>query len=212
MSTDLAVRFRPALLGLAALRAVLGVVAVPLAPVLYGDHVALLVLLRPSKEVLLLAGFAARDEGENLAVIVAAAVPLMVFAVWLFYALGRSYRRELDDADLPGIAGRLLPPTRVRHLRDALNDRKWSLVFLGRLAMLPSTLVAAAAGSAGLDVRTFLLADTIGALASMVMIIGAGWALGAAYEDAGPWLTGIGALALLGVLVVFGRHLTRSRR
>ena len=212
MSTDRAVRFRPALVGLAVLRTVLGLVAVPLAPLLYEDHLAVLVLLRPAKEVLLLAGFAARERDVNLGVVVLAALPLMVFAVWLFYALARAYRREIADADLPGLAGRVLPAKRIKRLHEALADRGWPLVFLGRLAMLPSTLVAAAAGSAGLNVRTFVLADSAGAAVSLAMVIGAGWALGQAYEDAGPWLTGLGALALFGGLVVFGRHLTGGHR
>src|SRR5688572_7570642 len=126
---------RAILLGLAALRGVLAIAAIPLAPALYQDHVALLVLLRPAKEVFLFAGYKAAEHEVNLGVVVLAALPLLVLAVWIFYFLGRAHRDELADADLPGIAGRVLPRTRIQSLRDAVSDRGWPLVFIGRLAI-----------------------------------------------------------------------------
>ena len=48
---------RLVLLGLALVRIALGMLAVALAPALFEDHFVLLVLLRPTKDVLLAAGF-----------------------------------------------------------------------------------------------------------------------------------------------------------
>ena len=58
-----------------------------------------------------------------------------------------------------------------------------------------------------MDRRTFFVADLAGALASLVLVIGAGYLLGAAYERAGTWLTGLGIVALVGIAVLFGRRL-----
>lgn len=203
---------RPVLLGLAALRGVLAIVAIPLAPILWDEHLAVLVLLRPTKEVFLFAGYEVLEGRVALLAVLAAAVPLLLLAVWGFYWLGRAYADDLGRADLPGIAGRLLPRERINKLRDVVADRGWPLVFLGRLAMMPSTLVAAAAGSAGVPLRTFLLADGAGAAVSTGTMLLAGYALGEAYEDAGPWFTVVGAAALLGVLAILGKRLSDGGR
>lgn len=199
---------RAVLLGLAALRGVLAVAAIPLAPALYEDHVAVLVLLRPTKEVFLFAGYEAAEHEVSFAVVVLAAIPLLVLAVWIFYFLGRSYRDDLAEADLPGVAGRLLPRKRIQSLCDAVQERGWPLVFIGRLAVMPSTLVAAAAGSADIPVKTFLAADAAGSLVSMAMMLAAGYFLGEARDAAGPWFTVLGAAALLGLMFLLGRRVS----
>lgn len=190
----------------------LAVLAIPLAPALYDDHVAVLVLLRPTKEVFLLAGYLIGEGDLNLVVTVFAAVPLMLLAVWVFYLLGRAFGDDLGTTDLPGLAGRLLPRSRVRTMRWAVADQGWPLVFLGRLAVMPSTLVAAAAGASAVPDRTFFLADAAGAALSMSAMLAAGWALGETRETAGPWFTVAGAIALLGILVLLGRRLTGGAR
>jgi membrane protein DedA with SNARE-associated domain len=203
---------RVPLLVLAGLRGALAVVAIPLAPILWEDHLAVLVLLRPTKEVLLFAGYALRHHDISLGVVVVASLPLLVLGVWVFYFLGRAYADDLDDADLPGIAGRLLPRDRIQRLRDAVGDRGWPLVFLGRLASMPSTLVAAAAGAAEVPSRTFLLADLAGSLVSLGAMIGAGYVLGEARDEAGPWFTVVGAVAVLAVLTLVGQRLSGGGR
>jgi membrane protein DedA with SNARE-associated domain len=203
---------RQVLLVLAVVRGVLAVVAIPLAPALYRHHPAVLVLLRPSKEVLLFAGYMIRDGKLSLWVAVVAALPLLVFAAWVFFGLGREYREDLQAADLPGIAGRVLPRERIQKLCEAINDRGWPLVLVGRIAIMPSTLVAAAAGAAEVELRTFALADAAGSAISLAMTIGAGFLLGEARESAGPWLTVVGAIAFLGLATVLGRSITGGGR
>jgi membrane protein DedA with SNARE-associated domain len=84
------------------------------------------------------------------------------------------------------------------------------VVFLGRLAAFPSSLMAAAAGSSGVSWRAFVIADTAGAITSLVVALGLGFALGEAYEDAGPWLTALGVAVLAGLVVLVGRALVRG--
>ena len=217
MLTDLPIALdtqneRRVLLGLAAARGVLAIAAIPLAPALYEEHVAVLVLLRPSKEVFLYAGYKAAQHELNLAVVVPAAIPLLVLAVWVFYFLGRTYRDELQEADLPGIAGRLLPRTRIQSLCEAVSERGWPLVFMGRMAIMPSTLVAAAAGTADVPVPRFLAADAAGAMVSMTLMLAAGYFLGEARDAAGPWFTVLGAAALLGLMFLLGRRVSGGGR
>lgn len=201
-------RHRRLLLGLAAVRAGIAVLAVPLAPLLYrSGNVELLVLLRPSKEVLLLAGFAASRGDASLPLVAVAALPLLLGAVWLLFALGRVYADEIDDEDRRGPAARLLPPKRIRALMDAVCARGETLVLLGRVAAFPSTFVGAAAGAAEMPTRRFLVADAAGAVVSMAALLGIGYVLEDAYDAAGPWLTGAGILVLLAAAVVLGRAL-----
>jgi LPXTG-motif cell wall-anchored protein len=164
--------YRLLLLGAAAGRVVLGIVAIPLVPVLYRDHFGWLVLLRPTKEL----------------------------------------RDELRRADLPGVAGRLLPPDRIERLSHALERDGMRLVFFGRLAIFPSTVMAAAAGASAVPPRRFIVADGLGALVALGEVLLAGYLLGEAYERAGPWLTLAGASALLVLLFFFGRRLRRDSR
>lgn len=200
---------RTTFLVLAAARGVLSVVAVLVAPVLYRDHANVLVLLRPTKEVFLFAGFLVRAGDASLPAVVIAALPMLLVGVWIFYGLGRAYADELDD-DLPGIAGRLLPRQRIEHLRDVLDERGMKVVFLGRLAAFPSTLMAAAAGSAGVPLKQFLLADGAGAVVSLAALLAVGYALGETYDEAGPFVTAAGVAVLAVIVVVVGRALTRS--
>ncbi len=199
-----------ALLGFAALRAVLGVVAIPLAPFLYEDHFLVLVLLRPAKEVFLAGGFLARQGDVDLVWLVLAAIPLSIFGVWHFYLLGRAYSGEIESRTVSGLAARLLTPERIEKLERALERKGTKLVFLGRLAVLSSAAVAAAAGAAKMSPRRFFSWDLGGGLLSIAYTVAAGWFLGAAYEQAGPWITAAGVAALLGFAFVLGRTLQRE--
>jgi membrane protein DedA with SNARE-associated domain len=210
LHTPEVLRSRGFILSLAVVRAVLEVAAIPLAPALYRDHVAVLTLLRPTKEVFLFGGFQVREGNAWLPVLVLAAIPLLLGGVWIFYLLGRAYRDDLEEADLPGIAGRVLPKKRIDHLRALLDERGPRIVFFGRLAAFPSTLMAAAAGACGVSFREFVVADAAGAILSMLALFGIGYGLGEAYDEAGPWVTGAGALVLAVLLVVLGRALLRS--
>lgn len=210
MAESVAVRWRAPLLWLAGARVALSLVAIPLAPFLYREHFVVLVLLRPTKEVLLAGGFFIRDGRVSLPLLLVAAVPLLIFGVWHFFFLGRGYAKEIKACSLPGPADRLLPAKRINALQKVLRKRGEKLVFVGRLAVFPSSLVAAAAGSSRMKTRPFLLADGLGGLASVVEVVGAGYLLGQAYESAGRWITVAGVVALGVLLYLGGRYLKRA--
>jgi membrane protein DedA with SNARE-associated domain len=202
---------RTVLLAAAGVRALVGIIAIPLAPVLYREHFVALVLLRPTKEVLLAGGFLVRQGDVSLPPVLLAAVPLAVFGVWLFFWLGRAYADELQDGgDLPAWGRRVLPPERVKALCKILDRRGHNVVILGRLAAFPSALLAAAAGASGMSPRTFVLADSAGAALSMAESLAAGYLLGEAYKRAGVWITVVGVVVLIVVVVLMGRWLRRE--
>lgn len=189
----------------------LAVVAMALAPWLYREHAAALVLLRPTKEVFLFAGFVLSEGRSSLLAVVSAALPLLLGGVWVFFGLGRAYRDELGTSDLPGLAGRLLPAHRIERLQEALEDRGTKIVFLGRLAAFPSALTAAAAGASEMPWRRFVVADTLGALLSLAVLLGAGLGLQETYESAGIWVTVAGVVVLAVGVVLLGRSLGSPR-
>jgi membrane protein DedA with SNARE-associated domain len=201
---------RKALLAFALLRAFLGVAAIPLAPFLFEDHFLVLVLLRPAKEVFLAGGFLARGGDVNLVMLVLAAIPLSIFGVWHFFLLGRAYADEINSERLSGVAARVLTPSRIGKFERSLEKRGPKLIFLGRLAVLSSAAVAAAAGAANMEPRKFFPWDLAGGLLSIAYTVAAGWFLGEAYEQAGPWITVGGVAALIGFGFVLGRTLQRE--
>jgi membrane protein DedA with SNARE-associated domain len=202
---------RIALLAAAALRGGLSLLAIPLAPALYREHFLGLILLRPTKEVLLASGFQIRLGHLNVLEVYLAALPIGLLGTWIFYWLGREFSEEIKNCDeLPGIAGRLLPAKRIQQSCRLLEHKGTKIVFLGRLAVFPSSLMAAAAGASEMDQRPFLLADGLGCLAAITEVVVAGFVLGEAYERAGVWLTVVGSMIAIGLLVAFGRWLKQD--
>jgi membrane-associated protein len=203
---------RRVLLALAVVRIVIGIAAIPLAPFLYEHHFMVLVLMRPTKEVLLAAGFLIRLEKVWWVPVIAAAVPLAIFGVWQFYYLGRQYAAEIRSGKMHWILEKVLRPKRVQPMQRLLKRKGMKLVVLGRLAVFPSSAVALAAGSGDIPSRKFLPADAIGGLLSIVEVVGAGFVLGEAYERAGPWITVAGAAALAVVAFIIARGLRRDAK
>lgn len=207
---------RRILVGLAALRGGLAIAAIPAAPFLYDGHFLWLVLMRPTKEVFLFGAFIARqsDQMSLLFKVAIAGLPLSVLGVWLFYYLGRMYSKEIRKGNLPGITGKILPAKRIQTLAEVLKHKGAKLVFLGRLAAFPSTVVAATAGSSGMKSRQFLPADGLGALASMAEVMAIGYVLGRFFDPEDPvvsWtVTGAGILAAFGLMFLLGRYLKKE--
>ena len=195
------------LLALAGLRTLLAIVAIPLAPVLYEDHFVWLVFLRPTKEIFLAGGFLARQGEVSIAMIFLAGIPLSIFGAWLLYLLGKGYSKEIHSENMPAFAARFLTPERIKKFERALDKKGPKLIFLGRLAVLSSATVAAAAGAANLEPRKFFPWDGLGGLVSIAYTVAAGWFLGEAYEKAGPWISVAGVIALAGFAVILGRSL-----
>jgi membrane-associated protein len=188
--------------------------AIPLAaiaaiPFLLVNNITLLVLLRPQKEFLLVGGGQSRFLGEpELLPLFLAFLPLGLLTVPAFFVVGRAYRGALEVGNGPGWLHRAIPPKQLRLAQQVLARRGPSIAFLGRIAALPPTVLAAAAGLSDVDWRRYLLADAVGAVVAVSATLAAGFALGRAYEDGGPWITGIG-VALFFVLILLLTHWIR---
>lgn len=209
---SLARRWKRPLLWLAVARYLIPIIAIPFAPALIPDRMVLLTLVRPGKEVLLAAGgiYRTNANGEpDLLLLFLAFLPLMVGGVWVFFALGRAWQRELAADEGPQWLERLVPNDVLHQLQRLLEARGPMLAFLGRIAALPPTIMAAAAGTSNVDSRWYLIADFVGAIASFAITVGAGWALGEAYDRGGIWFTVIGVVLLV---VIIGWATTWLRR
>jgi len=185
----------------AVLRYAIPLAAVPLIPFLLTRNITLLVLLRPQKEFLLLGAGQSRYLGEpDLIMLFAAYLPLSVLPIAAFYVVGRRYRHVIGTDDAPRWLTRILPPKQL-DLGVRIMARRGPLIaILGRLAALPPTILAAAAGLAGTPMRRFLVADAFGALTAFVLVVTVGWVLGSAYADGAVWLTAAGIALFIGML------------
>lgn len=200
------VRTKRALLWLAAGRLGLAFVALPLIPVLYRHEFVLLVLMRPSMAILLAGAILARQGYVSLAAMLAAALPLQLLAVWLYFLLGDAWHNEIkSDKHLPFVTARLLQPRQIQRLRQTLRAHGPRLVFLARFAIFPVGLLAATAGASDMSPREFFLADGAGLVAVVGIVVGIGYGLDVSRQEVGPWLllVGLGGLVALSGLLTW---------
>lgn len=175
--------------------------AIPLIPFLIIDDISLLVLLRPQKEFLLVGGGQSRYLGEpGVVPLFLAYLPLGIIAVAAFFLVGRAYRSALQEGGGPAWLSKAIPPKQLDLALRVLKRRGPAIAILGRMAAMPPTVLGAAAGLSDVDAKRYLLADLTGALLSFALTVGAGFALGRAYEDGGVWLT-VAGVALFGAML-----------
>lgn len=193
--------------GVAVARYVVPLAVIPAIPFLIArGELALLVLLRPQKEFLLLsAAQLARTGAPSVPLLLAAYVPFMVVAVWAFFVVGRIFRPALDAGEAPRWLTRILPAQQLELGRKVLARRGPLIAVMGRLAALPPTIMAAAAGASDVDGRRYLAADLVGAFGSFALMVGAGLVLGEAYEDYGIWITVAGVVVLVALIALITR-------
>ena len=193
--------------GIAVARYVVPLAVIPAIPFLIArGELALLVLLRPQKEFLLLsAAQLARTGAPSIPLLLAAYVPFMVVAVWAFFVVGRIFRPALDAGEAPRWLTRILPAQQLELGRKVLARRGPLIAVMGRLAALPPTIMAAAAGASDVDGRRYLAADLVGAFGSFALMVGAGLVLGEAYEDYGIWITVAGVVVLVALIALITR-------
>jgi membrane protein DedA with SNARE-associated domain len=205
------VRTKKGLLWLAGIRVGLALVALPLAPFLYRHHFVVLVLLRPSMGVLLAGAILARQGHISLGAMLAAAIPLQLIAVWLYFLLGDAWQEEIEaDDKLPFLTARLLQPEQTRHLRQTLRDKGPRLVVLARFAIFPVGLLAAAAGASDMAPREFFPADGAGLVCAAGLVVGVGYGLGVSRQELSPWLLAIGVCGLVALSGLLTWHIWRG--
>jgi membrane protein DedA with SNARE-associated domain len=192
---------------LAVIRYLIPLAAIPLIPVLIRDRLPLLVLLRPTKEFLLLGGGRPQFEGEPalLLVLFVMYAPLMLVLVAPFFVVGRAYRSALASGTGPAWLHRAIPPEQLAIARRVLTRRGPAIAVLGRIAAIPPTILAAAAGTSTVSAWRYLAADAVGGVVAFAITVGAGYSLGQAYARGGVWLTGLGLALFVGLVTLLTR-------
>lgn len=199
------------LLGAAWLRVTAGLLAFPLAPFLYERHFLVLVLLRPTNLVIFLGGALTKQNQVQWWQIAAAAIPLQILIVWLYYVLGKAWADEIrSDSKLPLYSSRLIPADRIRRLKRVLRKKGQLFIFVSRFALFPTGLLGAAAGSSNLDARRFFTADAAGAVASSGAALTIGYLLGNAAFRGRGWVIAAGVAGLLSLSQLLAMYLERE--
>ena len=184
--------------------------AVPLIPFLIRDNITLLVLLRPQKEFVLVGGGQTRYLGDpGVLPLLLAYLPLGILAVTAFFVVGRAYRTALREQAGPAWLHRAIPPRQLELAQRVLARRGPIIAVIGRIAAMPPTVLAAAAGTSDVSPRRYLIADALGGLIGFGIAAGVGLALGRAYEEGGVWLTVVGValfVAMIGLITWWIRH------
>ncbi|MFP4311475.1 MAG: DedA family protein [Nitriliruptoraceae bacterium] len=196
--------WRRVALAVVVLRFAIPLAAVPAIPFLLRDHITWLVLVRPQKEFLLVGGGQTRYLGEpGVLPLLLAYLPLGVLAVSAFFVVGRAYRTALRDQTGPAWLHRSVPPQQLELAQRVLARRGPAIAVIGRIAAMPPTVLAAAAGTSAVSPRRYLVADAVGSVLGFALAVGVGLALGRAYEEGGVWLTAIGVVlftAMIGLV------------
>ena len=181
---------------------------------LVGTHPVLGELLNGSTESIIAAAAFARVGHGTLVVVLLAAVPgLMKFDVIYWFA-GRLWGERLIL---------LLSGKRNRGAKYMNRVQRWGrkftwpAVLVSQFLPIPTAIIYAVAGWAGMRLVTFLILDAIGSLAWAGMLAGLGWELGhhavvvaQKISHYGLWIT----IALVVVIVFFQvrsqRHMIRT--
>jgi len=166
----------------------------------------------PSELVLPLAGFMVEQGALNPVVAIVAATLGSLMGAVVLYEAGRYGGRPLVLR-----YGRILKVDDERLDRaDAWMDRHGTkVVLVARMIPLARSIVSVPAGTTRMGRTRFLAYSALGSLIWNTALIGAGWALGATYEQASDWvgtLTVVAAAALVVGLLALWWRTQRIRR
>lgn len=174
----------------------------------------------PSELVLPLAGYRASQGDLSLVVALVAGTIGSVAGVTLWYFAGRL----IGTDRLKRFArkhGRwlTLTPQEIDKASDWFARHGGKAVLLGRLVPAVRTLISIPAGVCGMSLGRFLILTAIGTLAWSTLLILAGYALGASFEQVGTYVSPVGnviiGLAILIYLyrvVTFRKHVKRPEQ
>lgn len=175
------------------------------------EEVYWLMLIRPSKDVVLWGGGLWRTtDAVDLWWLFLAYAPLMIVMNWSFFFVGRAYGPALARGEGPRWLQRSITPKNFALARTLLARKGPAIAVLGRIAALPPTVLAAAAGTSDVGTWRYQLADTFGGVVGFGITVGIGILLGETYAQGGPWLLGAGLLLVGGAIWWMTRWLQRE--
>ncbi len=171
----------------------------PLRPFLIADHPVSLAFVTGSKASIGAAAAYARVGEIPLWLAIAAGTVGMVKTNWLFWWTGRRWGRGMIDLFAKGDGAQRV----VDRLQNTNRGLVGIAIVLSYLPGIPRVLVYGVAGWTGMGLVTFLVLDTLGALALTTVVAGCGYALGQgavdliiAIDDKALWASLAIALAL----------------
>ena len=156
-------------------------VLLPLFPALSASHPELLEILRPSTASIVNMGARAGVGQTSFVLAVLLGVPSLMMFDWLFWWAGRRWGDRVFLWLLGGDSER----ARRRLARLHRLERRfgaWAVV-LAYVLPVPSTLIYAAVGDAGMRLRTFLVLDILGTLLWTSLLATLGYELGQSAVD-----------------------------
>jgi membrane-associated protein len=147
----------------------------PLNAILIGAHPVLLSALRGSIASMVASGGFARIGRASLALAVVAPIPISMFTDPFYFWAGRRYGRRLLN-----YLGRNDARWRKRIARGERFFKRFGVgtVIFAPFLPVPSSLFYLAAGEAGMRFIVFILADLLGTLMFIGVIVGLGFAIG----------------------------------
>jgi membrane protein DedA with SNARE-associated domain len=171
--------------------------------------IALLMLLEnvfppiPSELIMPLAGYTATQGRLNILLVIAAGSLGSVSGASLWYCVGRWLGCERVRR-FAGRHGRWLTVTvaEVDRARDWFRRHGGKAVFIGRLVPAIRTLISIPAGIAEMGPGKFLIYTTAGTVLWTAALAGAGYLLGAQYQQVSSWLNPVSNV-ILGALVLW---------
>ena len=148
---------------------------IPLTPLLLGRNPLLLSALRGTIASMVTAGAFARVGKVPLVLALIAPIPISMMTDPFFYWAGRRYGRGLIN-----YLSANDPRWRQRAARGERFFQKYGVwtVVLAPILPVPSPLFYMAAGEAGMPFLLFIIADLVGTLVYIGLIVGAGWLIG----------------------------------
>jgi membrane-associated protein len=181
---------------------------------LVGTHPVVLELLSGSTEAIISASAFARLGHGTLLVILLAAIPGLMKFDWLYWWAGKLWGERLITL-LSGKRNR--GHKYMRRVQRWGRKFTWPAVVIAQFLPIPTAIIYAVVGWAGMRLVTFLILDAIGTLLWAGMLAGLGYALGhhavvvaQTISHYGLWIS----IALVVVIVFFQvrsqRHMIRT--
>lgn len=192
------------------LRALWGLAMLPLIPLLLGTHPLLLTLLSGSTVAEVVLGAQVRIGAIAWPVAVLAGLPAWVLTDWLYWAAGGRWGdRALRRLTRPGDARARERVDRAERLAHRFGPVG---VVLAPFLPVPSPLLYAAAGTAGMRLRSFVPLDLLGRLLASALVVTLGYVSGRRAVDLLETLQQYAVAATVVVVALLAvLHLLRRR-
>ncbi len=176
---------------------------------LVGTHPVISELLNGSTEAIIAAAAFARIGRGSLAVVLLAAIPGLMLFDPLYWWAGRLWGERLIG---------LLSGRRNRGAKYMSRVQRWGrkftwpAVLVSQFLPIPTAIIYAVAGWAGMSLVTFIILDAVGSLLWAGLLAGLGWELGHHAVVVAQTISHYGLWISLGLVVVIVFFQVRSQR